>query len=385
MKGLRQMKVLQCLFSLVVIGLLAACTLGKDNALPPSPLVKFTQTLQARLLWSQSTGNGAGGYYLRFIPAGDQGMVFTASRDGLVSAINAKTGQVVWRVQLRHQISSGVAAGGGGVYVGTDGAELIALSEKNGHVLWQHNTDSEALAPALYAGGRVIVHTISGSLSAISAKTGARLWRFDQSVPSLILHAAGQPQVAGGNVIAGFSNGELSVLNLYTGKLKWEQHVAMPAGDNPVTQMVDITVNPVVVDGVVYAATYQGQIAAYSLDNGQLIWQHQISSYAGIAANQTQVFVADATSNVWAFDENSGGVNWKQTNLQGRQITGPVIYHNALVVADRYGYLHFMSLRDGHFLARMSIGQGAISQPVVYRDVLYVYTSNGNLLAIHTK
>ena len=94
--------------------------------------------------------------------------------------------------------------------------------------------------------------------------------------------------------------------------------------------------------------------------------------------------MADASSKVWAFDEDSGAVNWRQNSLLGREITGPVIYNNALVVADNYGYLHFMSLTDGHFLARVSIGNGALAQPISYAGNLYVYTSNGKLIAIRS-
>lgn len=365
--------------------LLAGCNTfgnGKDNSLPPAPLVSFKPALKVTSLWSTNVGNGAGGYYLRFVPAAQSGMLYAASQDGRVSAVVAKTGRKLWSVNVKQKLSSGAAAGAGAVYVTTGQGLLLALSEKNGQLLWQAKLDNEALAPPLYARGKVLVHTIAGSLAAYSAKTGKRLWRFDQSVPSLVLHAAGQPQVAGDNVIAGFANGELAVLSLSTGRMVWEQHVAFPSGDNPVTQMIDITVNPVVVNGIVYAATYQGQVAAYSLDNGQLIWQHKISSYAGITANQTSVFVSDAKSHIWAFDETSGAVDWKQDQLTGRKITGPALYHGTIVVADAYGYLHFISAASGRFVARVDLGQGALSQPVVYQGRLFVMTKNGNLIAV---
>ncbi len=376
--------VLTSLLVLMTI-VLAGCNTfgnGTDNSLPPSPLVNFQQTLQAKLLWSTNVGNGAGGFYLRLIPAAQNQVIYAASRDGVITAVNAQTGQTLWSVKLKQPISSGVATGGGAVYVTNNQAQLLALSQRNGQLLWQSSLDNEALAPPLYTQGKVLVHTIAGSLAAYSAQSGKRIWRFDQSVPSLVLHAAGQPQIAGNRVVAGFANGELVVLSLSTGRLLWEQHVAFPSGNNPVSQMIDITVNPVVVNGIVYAATYQGQIAAYSVDNGQLIWQHKISSYAGIAANQSTVFVSDASSHIWAFDENSGAVDWKQSQLSGRKITGPALYHGAVVVADGFGYLHFLSQGSGAFVARVDLGQGALAQPIVYQGRLYVMTAKGNLIAV---
>jgi outer membrane protein assembly factor BamB len=102
-----------------------------------------------------------------------------------------------------------------------------------------------------------------------------------------------------------------------------------------------------------------------------------------MAATTSQVFVSDADSNVWSFDEGTGAVDWKQAHLLGRKITGPVIYNGNLVVADGYGYLHFMSLADGHFVERIEIGAGALAKPIVYRGNLYVYTASGDLIALH--
>lgn len=361
--------------------LLTACGVGKDNAIPPAALVNFTPSMNVQSVWSHQTGNGDGGYYLRLVPAADSNMVFTASHNGSISALDAKTGKIIWSVRTRFPFSSGLAAGDGKVYVGTSSAQVVAFDEQTGKMVWNQPVSNEVLAPVQYANGHVFIHTISGSLIALSSQDGQKAWRYDHSMPSLVLHAAGQPQLAGNKLVVGFSNGMLGVFNQATGQGYWEQHIAYPTGDNPVSQMVDITVNPVVINGIVYAASYQGNVAAYNLDNGSQIWQHPISSYAGIAATTQQIFVSDADSNVLAFDADSGAVDWKQNQLLGRQITGPVIYNNSVVVADRLGYIHFISLTDGHFLARVKMGNGALAQPMVYQGMLYVYTANGTLLA----
>ena len=377
--------------TLIIVGvltalMLAGCSpLGHDNTTPPSKLVNFKSTVNVQTVWKSSIGYGDVGFYLRLVPTAANGKIFAASHNGDIRAYNAATGQQLWAVNVHQNITSGAVAGDGKVFVGTGTAQLVAVSQKTGHMIWHRNVSGEVLAQPQYAKGIVIVHTMAGTLSAFSSDDGHRLWRFDQTVPSLVLHAAGQPQVAGNYVIAGFANGQLSVLSLTTGRVVWSQHVAFGMGNNPVSQMVDITVNPVVVDGVVYVATYQGQVAALNLGNGQVTWQHKISSFAGMTADQQRVYIADAKSIVWAFDEDSGSVDWKQVALKGRQITGPVVYKNMLVAADRYGYLHFMSLSDGHFLARVSMGSGALAQPIVYRGNLYVYTSAGDLLAVRAK
>lgn len=360
----------------------AACSSGTDNTLKPSALVPFKPTMRVSTVWETSVGNGAGGYYLRLHPAASEGVVYTDSQNGEIEALNANTGQTIWAVNTGMPLTSGVSVGNGNVYVGTGNASVLALSAQTGKMVWHSAVNSEVWAAPLYAQGLVLVHTISGNLSALSAQTGKRIWRYDEAVPSLILHAASQPQVAGNQVIAGFANGSLVVLNLQTGNAVWKKQIAVAVGTSIIQQMIDITVNPVVVDGIVYVATYQGRISALSMDNGQLIWSHKISSFAGMTADSSHIYVTDADSRVWAFDESTGAVTWRQNKLLGRQVTGPTIYANSVVVADRYGFLNFMSKSDGHFIARVNLGDGALAQPVAYNKMLYVATSSGDLIAL---
>ena len=53
--------------------------------------------------------------------------------------------------------------------------------------------------------------------------------------------------------------------------------------------------------------------------------------------------------------DDSGLVNWRQTALEARNVSGPAIMGNYIVVGDAEGYLHWMSKRDGHFAARVNV------------------------------
>lgn len=374
-------KLLTC-FLLASAALLAACHSEKDNTLPPSALVAFQPSLNLQTLWQASVGRGSEGLYYRLHPAADEGLVFADSYDGTISAFDAKTGQVAWKVNLHSTLTSGVGAGGGLVFVSTGDANLVALSQKTGEQVWQTRMASEALAAPTYSRGLVFVRTIAGTLTEFSATDGHMVWRFDQNVPGLILHASSEPQTAGSLVIGGFANGVLAVLERASGKVVWEEQVALPQGQSPVERMVDITVNPIVVDGIVFIATYQGRIAAYNIQNGEMLWQYQLSSYAGMTAGQNNIYISDAEGRVFAFDQSTGAVVWKQEALLGREITGPVMLGHHVVVADGYGYLHVLSDTDGSFVARMKIGVGAITAPITYDGLVYVYTADGQVIAV---
>ena len=79
---------------------------------------------------------------------------------------------------------------------------------------------------------------------------------------------------------------------------------------------------------------------------------------------------------------DTGNPVWQQTKLLDRQITGPAVMGNYIVVGDKEGYLHWLSQQDGHFAARVKTSRsGMIVSPLVENGVLYVVTTDGYLMA----
>jgi outer membrane protein assembly factor BamB len=74
---------------------------------------------------------------------------------------------------------------------------------------------------------------------------------------------------------------------------------------------------------------------------------------------------------------------WKQTELHQRKLTRPALVKNYLVVGDFEGYLHILSQDDGGITGRIRIDDSPIEvPPVVYDDVVYVYSQGGLLAAV---
>ena len=53
-----------------------------------------------------------------------------------------------------------------------------------------------------------------------------------------------------------------------------------------------------------------------------------------------------------------------------------------MVVADGYGYVPWMSKKDGSFVARSAVGDDVLVDPVVSGNTAYIYTENGTLVAL---
>lgn len=357
---------------------------GEDNSVPPTPLEDIKQQISIEKLWNQSIGDGSDEQYLKLVPEYSQDKVFVADSDGEVNAIDAQTGKILWSHDTDSKITGGPGASNNIVMVGTGEAELISLSAETGEEIWRTRVSSEILATPVMSDNIVVARTIDGKVFGLDAGNGKRLWVYDRTVPTLTLRGTSAPVIAGDYVIAGFDEGRLAAIELHTGKLVWETRIALGSGRSELERMVDIDAEPVIVDDVIYVATFQGRIAALSLDSGRILWTRDISSYAGLCADKSAIYITDDNSEIWSLDRFTGNSIWKQDKLQARAATGPDIIGNMIVVGDLEGYLHWLDKDTGNIVGRNRISKNMIiAPPVSASDILFSYASDGILGAFN--
>ncbi len=355
---------------------------GVDNTEPPSPLVDFVETASLDEVWSENIGKGTGELFIKLVPAVLDDQIFIADTRGNIAALYANTGNNIWRIDSDLPITGGPGADVGLVVVGTSEGDVLSLSIETGEEIWRSTVSSEILSSPREADGVVIVRTIDGKIFALDATSGERLWIYDRTVPALTLRGTSTPVISNGLVIAGFDGGRVTALELKTGKLIWESKVAISRGRSELERMVDIDVQPLIVGDIIYVTTFQANVAALSLETGQILWRRDISSHTELGADRGNLYVTDETGNVWALDRFSGASIWKQEKLTFRQLTGPAVLGDSVIVGDLEGYLHWLDKKTGDFTARTRIDNDPIlTQPIVSNDILFAYSSGGTLSA----
>ncbi|HTM63978.1 MAG TPA: outer membrane protein assembly factor BamB [Gammaproteobacteria bacterium] len=362
---------------------LTACSgfFDKDNTPKPSPLVSFKQQIRPHLAWKTSTGNGAGSEYLKLSPSMNDHAIFTSSTKGTVTSTAKTNGRVNWQRNTGYMLTTGPGAGDGIVAIGSMHGNIVALDEANGNIRWTSSINGELIANPAVRNNRVIVKAMDGTVTALSTKDGHQLWTFKQSEPDLVLRGSSTPVIRDDVVIAGFANGNLASASLSSGQIRWVQQLATPEGAFAIERMIDIDADPVIYGHRIFAATYQGNIASLDWRGGRQLWSHKLSSYTGMTADDNAVFVTDAESNVWSFGNDSGLVNWRQTDLAARNISGPADMGRYVVVGDAEGYLHWLDKTSGKFAAREYLGGAILAKPLTDGQTMYVLSSSGTLAA----
>ena len=160
-----------------------------------SPLEQITPTNVARLqpVWVVSTGVTNGH---EAPPIVNRGVMFVATPENQVIALDPKTGTVLWRyrrsmpegVVLLHPTSRGVALSGDKVFFAAGDAVLVALDARTGNQVWASEVADNrqgyymSLAP-LIVDGKVMVGASGGELgvrgfvAAFDTTNGRQLWK----------------------------------------------------------------------------------------------------------------------------------------------------------------------------------------------------------------
>ena len=364
--------------------LLSSCGLfgDKEEELEPKELVKIKNTLEIKRLWSTKVGGSSEFLLVGLRPVGDGNLIYAASQDGKVVAIDPQSGKTRWKTDLDIELSAGPGANDGVVAVASKDGYVVVLDAKSGAEQWRTYVGGETLAHPLIQGDSVVVQTIENRLIALARIDGKQRWEIEQTMPVLTMRGASSPLLAGSLVVAGFDNGRLIAVDINSGDIEWDSVLALPTGRSDLERLSDVDGAIALVGQDIYAGGYQGRIAAIAAESGQSLWSRDISSHVGVAADWNSVYTSRDDGEVIAMSRSNGAESWRNDDLLRRDPTLPVPFHSTVVVGDFEGYLHFFSSFDGHAVARLRFGKKAISSdPVVVADRLYVQSDDGSVAA----
>mgnify|MGYP006402016663 CR=1 FL=1 len=348
----------------------------------PAELVNFDHEVKTIKLWST---NSVGAYRLvsgGLRPALSGGMIFAADNEGLITAIDTTTGNIIWKVKLDSPLGGGVGVSEDLVMVGSTDGDVYALEASTGAERWHVMVSSEVLSAPAGNKDVVIVQTQDGRAIGLSAQDGEKQWQFKLDVPVLTLRGTSAPVIRGDTVVTGFANGKVYALSANSGTVIWEKRIAIPQGRTELERLVDIDGQVLIANDIVYAVSYQGRIGAITKAGGRELWYQDSSSYHGPAYGLAQVYVAESDDTVKAMRASSGQILWTNDQLSNRKLNRPSVAGGYLAVADGEGYLHVMSQTDGRFVGRTMVDSRGVSAPMVSDgEILYVLDDNGRVSA----
>ncbi|HCR1112784.1 TPA: outer membrane protein assembly factor BamB, partial [Enterobacter hormaechei] len=305
----------------------------------------------------------------------------------------ADDGKEVWSINLAEKdgwfsrkpalLSGGLTVAGGHVYVGSEKAQVYALNASDGSVAWQTTVAGESLSRPVVSDGLVLIHTSNGQLQALNEADGLVKWTVNLDMPALSLRGESAPATAFGAAIVGGDNGRVSAVLMQQGQMIWQQRISQATGSTEIDRLSDVDTTPVIVDGVVYALAYNGNLTALDLRSGQIMWKRELGSVNDFIVDGNRIYMVDQNDRLLALSTEGGVTLWTQSDLLHRLLTAPALYNGSLVVGDSEGYMHWIDPENGRFVAQQKVdSSGFLTEPVVADGKLLIQAKDGTLYAI---
>ena len=353
-----------------------------EDATAPVQLERIDSKVSLKKRWSSKIGDGQGDGFYKITPTLIDGVIYVASSDGEVAAINAANGARLWRVELERPLSGGVGYHNRSLYLGGADGSVLQLSAEDGAVEWEAAVSGEVLAAPVVSDDWVIVQTYDGKLLGFRSGAEEPSWTFTSDVPVLSLRGTSAPILVGGNAIAGFGDGKVVAVDVDSGNVSWEARIGVPQGSSEIDRIVDVD-GAMTQQGIeLFVASYQGRLAALDSRTGRKLWQQNVSSVTGTNVGFGNVYVADVDGTLSAFLRTGQGVRWQNIELGYRELSRPTPVSSYVATVDFEGYLHLLSQVDGQIVGRSKIGgDAARADMIADSGRLIIYADNGQLLA----
>lgn len=346
-------------------------------------------------LWRTSIGSGSRTRLLSQ-PVVAEGRAYALDADNEVSAIDAKSGDRLWRVDVTPEdmdsatVGGGVAYDDGKVFVSTGFAQVVALDGKTGKVLWRQNVSGPMRgAPTVY-GGRVVVQTLDNQTFALSAEDGKQLWNHTGIAEAATLLGGTSPAIDNNVVVVAYSSGELYALRLDNGAVLWSDSLTSVKRTDQVATMTDIRGRPIIDRGRVYAVSNSDMLVAIDLRSGRRLWDRDIGSIQSPWIAGDYLYLITNTPELVALEAKTGRVHWV-TQLQrfedeedksGRLIwAGPILAGDRLIISSSEGWSLSVSPYTGRILGKERMPDGVTIAPVVADKTLFFLTEDADLVA----
>jgi len=375
-------RLIRFIFIAAVFLLLSACSMfsSKDPRFEPTPLAEYEARMPVSVRWSANIGSGSG---YGFIPYVEGRHVYTASKSGQVSQIDLSSGRVLWTTNVGQRLSAGVGTDGQVVAVAAPDGTVFAL-DMSGKELWRSKATSEVNIPPAVGSGVVVVRSSDYRVQAFDAHTGEPRWNIQRPGPALALKTNMQMEILDDLVITGMPNGRVLIIDAQNGSIEWEGIVSQSLGATDLERISDVVGAPLFEGPLMCAASYQGRIVCFDMSDQALpIWAEAFSTARGIGLNNQMVYAADTRDKVHAFSIQDGNLVWQQDALRNRRLTAPAVYDNIVAVGDFEGFLHFLAPHDGRQMARVRVGtRPIVSQPVAVNGGILVQTDGGQLVFV---
>ena len=249
---------------------------------------------------------------------------------------------------------------------------------------WMFRAGDLVEFPPVVAYNRLYFTNNSGVLFAINARTGKRAWRFRSG-----RCVASSPAVADHTVFQTFLNrppcnrepderltGQVVAFATGFGKVRWRRTIGPSES------------SPLVADGRVYVADWNGKVYALDQRTGATVWTYETGGEVkgAVALSGRKLYVGSYDHHVYALNARTGKLLWRAEAQQrlgprGRFYSTPAAAYGRVYVGGTDGKVYSFGATSGELRWSQSTGGYVYSSPAIWSKRVLVGSYSGRFFA----
>ena len=317
--------------------------------------------------WEFKTGDSIEG-----APAIANGVVYIASLDKYLYAIDLATGRQKWKVKLGAMKGS-PSVKGGRVYVGNLDGMFYCLKTTDGTKVWEFATMGEIMAGCNFHGDNVLIGSHDSTLYCLDTN-GKKVWEVKTDGP-----VNGAPAVIGDVTFVAGCDSILHILDAKSGK---EIGTVELDGQAAATAAV--------AGGFAYVGTMANTVVAVDLKKKSKAWTFEAAVrqqpfYASAAAGDV-IVAASRDKKIYGLNPKTGKELWS-FRTEGQVDASPVIVGGRVYVGSLTddGNFYVLDLKTGKKIQELTLDAAVTGSAGVGPDCLVVGTEKGLVYCLGKK
>ncbi len=303
---------------------------------------------------------------IRGSPSFNEGVVYIGSLDYNLYALDAATGDFIWKYPTLGGIVGRPAVQENFVYIGSEDWQLHVISARTGKAVWTYRTDGMVRSSPYLTEEYVFIGSDDNFLHAVNLGTGRRLWRFNAESP-----VRSTPLVQDKMVFFGSELGDFYCVD-FLGSARWHFRTKRA-----------ITSSPAIADGIVYFGSMDSVFYTFDAKMGWEIWRYRMGkgSISSPCVADNLVYTGSVDGNIYCLDTGNGREVWSYHT--DHQVTGsPIFYNGAVYCPSVDGYLYCLDYRSGRMNWKFATGGPITGTPAIMGDLLYIGSTDHRLYAL---
>jgi outer membrane protein assembly factor BamB len=340
-----------------------------DTRMTGTATVKLPDKLEIKWEFQAGTQKTGG---VEGAPAIVNGVVYVASLDKNLYAIDLATGKEKWKVKLGAMKASPCVKGDR-VYVGNLDGMFYCVKTADGSKVWEFETTGEIMAGCNFHGTNVLIGSHDSTLYCIDEK-GKKVWDFKTDGP-----VNGSPAVIGDVTFVAGCDSILHILDAKTGK---ELGTVELNGQAAATAAV--------VGDFAYVGTMANTVVAVDLKKKERVWTFEApvrqQPFFASAAAADLVIAGSRDKKVYGLDPKTGKSKWNFTTA-GQVDASPVIVGERVYVGclNDDGNFYVLDLKSGKKIQELELDAAVSGSVGVGPDCLIVGTDKGTVYCLGKK